>query len=360
MGHYRMPISKSSHPLRTIDSALAGKNNFDALRFLAALGVVFSHAYPVTQGSNAGEVMSLLSDGKYTIGGICVMVFFVISGFLITQSFARCSSAINFMTNRLLRIVPALAVMAILMSFVVGPIVTTLSPEAYWTSHATYRFLGNGLVYTAAQRLPGVFEHLVYPNVVNASIWTLYYEFSCYTFVAAVGLLFRKDWIPAGLMLAFSVASVFMTWISPRLFLVFGAYFLAGSLVFLWRRRIPLDRRWFAIAALTLVVTLLLKQGFDAALLVCGTYCLFWIAFQPALRLHDFARHGDLSYGVYIYAFPIQQLLSPLTMSPAWNFIASTPLILLCAGLSWHFVEKPALSYKQRASSWLSALTARG
>jgi len=105
----------------TLGVALGGKNNFDALRFLAALGVVLSHAYPVTQGSNDREFLMVLSGGQTSLGEVCVMVFFVISGFLITQSFVRSDSAIGYMTNRVLRIVPGLAVMALLVSFGLGP-----------------------------------------------------------------------------------------------------------------------------------------------------------------------------------------------------------------------------------------------
>lgn len=339
----------------TLDSALVGSNNFDALRFLAALGVVLSHAYPVTQGSNAHEFLMLLSGGQTSLGEVCVMVFFVISGFLITRSFARAASLTDYLTSRLLRLVPGLAVMALLTSFVMGPLVTSLTAQTYWSSVATYRFLANGLIYNAAQWLPGVFGQHVFPHVVNASLWTLAYEFSCYTAVATAGLVLRRAWLPAFLLALFTVASVFFTWISPRLFLVFGGYFLAGSLAYLGRRYIPLAGLWFAISLAVLVATLVLQQGFQAASFVFGSYAILWLAMTPVWWLHGFTRHGDFSYGVYIYAFPIQQVLAPVFSSPLANFLATTPLVLLCAVLSWHGVEKPALGYKRWAASWVKA-----
>lgn len=342
-------------PTITLDMALGGKNNFDALRFFAAIGVVLSHAYPVTQGSNDHEVLMVMSGGQASLGAVCVMAFFVISGFLITQSFARSGSLIDYMTNRVLRIVPGLAMMSLLTAFALGPIVTTVSAGEYWSSRATYRFLANGLVYNAAQWLPGVFSQHVYPNVVNASLWTLSYEFSCYPAVATAGLALRRRWGVALLMAVFTVASVFLTWISPRLFLVFGGYFLAGSLAFLGRRRIPLDGRLFVISLAVLVSTLVLKQGFNKALFVFGTYAILWLAMKPTQRLHRFAGHGDFSYGVYIYAFPIQQMLAPAFASPVWNFLASTPLILLCAVLSWYLVEKPSLARKRSVAQWVKS-----
>lgn len=236
--------------------------------------------------------------------------------------------------------------MSLIVCFILGPAVTSLTSEEYWTSAVTYRFLGNSLVYTASQLLPGVFEHNIYPNTVNASIWTLSYEFSCYTLLAAVGFLFRKTWLMAVVMFAFTISSVLFTWISPRLFIELGGYFLAGTLAFVYRRKIPLHGRWFALAIAVLVGTLFFQHGFKLAFYIFGTYAILWIAFCSYLRLHGFARYGDFSYGVYIYAFPIQQALSSITASPLINFIASTPLILLCSALSWHWVEKPVLSYK--------------
>lgn len=343
-------------PISIFDAMLSERNNFDLLRLLAALGVVLSHAYPVTQGSNASEILMVLSGGQSTLGEVCVMAFFVISGFLITQSFARSRSVIDYMSNRVLRIVPGLAVMALLTSCVLGPLVTTLPAETYWTSRATYRFLANGLVYNTAQWLPGVFSQNIYPNVVNASLWTLAYEFSCYTAVASVGLALRRAWLPALLLTLVTVASVFLTWISPRLFLTFGSYFLAGSVAYLARRRIPLDGRLFVFSVVVLAATLISKQGLHEALLFFGSYIILWLAFRPVPSLKGLARQGDFSYGVYIYAFPIQQVLAPVIATPVWNFLLSTPLILLCAVLSWYLVEKPALACKRQAGHWVKGL----
>ena len=183
--------------MHTIDTQSGRSNNFDGLRMLAAVGVVLSHAYPVTQGSNANEIFMRLSGGQTTLGEVCVIVFFVISGFLIAQSFARSGSLTDYLTNRIVRIVPGLVVVTMITAFVVGPLLTSQTSNNYWTQPATYRYLGNILIYPSAQKLPGVFDSNVYQSISNASLWTLCYEFSCYTGLATIGLALKRSWLPA-------------------------------------------------------------------------------------------------------------------------------------------------------------------
>jgi peptidoglycan/LPS O-acetylase OafA/YrhL len=101
------------------------------------------------------------------------------------------------------------------------------------------------------------------------------------------------------------------------------------------------------LCAAWIAVTLVLQRGTFLALLLVWPYLLLWVAFRlPAVRLPGL-RGRDLSYGVYIYAFPIQQALVPWTGTPLNNLLASLPLILLCAALSWHWIERPALARKR-------------
>lgn len=351
-----MPFIKHLKTVITIETVLSNRNNFDALRFLAALGVVLSHAYPVTYGSNAHEFLSVLSGGQTTLGEISVMIFFVISGFLITQSFERSISIIDYIVNRILRIVPGLVVVVMFTGLLLGPMVTTNSTEDYLSNPITYRYLGNALIYNVVQRLPGVFEHNSYPMAVNGSLWTLSYEFTCYTSVATIGLALRKAWLSAVLMLIFTLASIFITWISPKLFVMLAGYFLAGSLFYLLRKHIPLDSRLFFVSLSILGLTLFFKHGFNSTIYLFGTYSIIYLAYLPALHMQDFSRYGDFSYGVYIYAFPIQQVFATYATSPQSNFLASTPLILLCAIFSWYMIEKPALSRKRQTANLIKQL----
>lgn len=340
--------------MKTLDKVLANKNNFDALRLLASVGVVLSHAYPATQGSNKSEFLYVLSGGQSTLGELCVAIFFIISGFLITQSFARSKSLVEYLVNRVVRIFPALLVVTFLTLFVLGPLVTTKTSSEYWSSYTTLRYIGNFLIYPTAQNLPGVFEASVYPYVTNASIWTLSYEFTCYLCVAAFGLTIRKSWRLAAAMLILAGATVFFTYIQPSIFIKFAAYFFSGSVVYIGRKIIVLDFKVFAISTIALGVFIFLHHGFIVAICIFGTYVTIYLAYSKYFPVDGITRYGDFSYGIYLYAWPVQQLLVPIAQTPFFNFLASFPLILLLSVCSWYLVEKPSLLRRKILASYIN------
>ena len=339
--------------MKTIHHVLDDKNNFDAIRLLAAIGVIFSHAYPVTEGSNKKELLYLLSGGQSTLGDLCVAVFFVISGFLITQSFLRAASLIDYFTNRVLRIAPGLFAVSLTICLVLGPIVTHATSRDYWSDYLTVIYIGNALIYPGAQNLPGVFAKNAYPFITNASIWTLSYEFTCYIFVAAICLALRKAWLLSLLVLSIAIATVFYTYISPRIFLKFAGYFLAGSLAYAGRKWIVLDIRLFIASIAMLCLAITLHRGLIPIFFVFGTYSTIYLAYAYCPKGCNIARYGDFSYGVYLYAWPVQQVISPYSSSPFTNFLASTPIILILAVFSWKLVEKPSLAKKKIIANFL-------
>lgn len=341
--------------MKTIHQVLGSKNNFDAIRLLAAIGVILSHAYPVTQGSNKNEFLYVLSGGQSTLGDLCVAIFFVISGFLITQSCLRSASLIDYFTNRVLRIAPGLFVVSLLICGVLGPIVTEAASGDYWSDYLTARYLGNALIYPVAQKLPGVFAERAYPFITNASIWTLSYEFTCYIFVAAICLARRKAWFLSLLMLVIAGATVFYTYISPRIFVKFASYFLAGGVAYAARKWIVLDLRIFIASIAALCLSIALQRGFIPVFCVAGVYATIYLAYAGYSKDWDIARYGDFSYGAYLYAWPVQQLIAPYSASPLANFLASTPIILMCAVCSWKFIEKPSLSMKKIIANFLGS-----
>jgi peptidoglycan/LPS O-acetylase OafA/YrhL len=339
--------------MKTIHQVLGSKNNFDAIRLLAAIGVILSHSYPVTQGSNEREFLYVLSGGQSTLGDLCVAIFFVISGFLITQSFLRSASLIDYFTNRVLRIVPGLFAVSLLICGVLGPIVTDASILDYWSDDLTPRYMGNALIYLMAQELPDVFATRAFPFYTNASIWTLPYEFTCYIFVAAICLALRQAWLLSLLMLGFATAAAFYTDISPPFLMPLASYFLAGCIAYAARKWIVLDLRIFFVSIAALCLSIVLHRGFIPVFCVAGAYATIYLAYAGYSKDWDIARYGDFSYGVYLYAWPVQQLISPYSASPLANFLASTPIIMVCAVCSWKFIEKPSLSMKRIVANFL-------
>ncbi|WP_379137401.1 acyltransferase family protein [Paenibacillus sp. sgz500958] len=337
------------------DLAATRMNNFDFLRFAAASAVIFSHAYPLSWGNDNNEPLFMLSGGQVTIGRIAVAIFFIISGFLITQSYDRSKSFVSFAKARILRIFPGLLFVLLLSAFVLGPLVSSKSVSAYFADPGTMHYLKNIFLHPMIYPLPGVFDTTVYQGAVNGSLWTLEFEFLCYILVAVLGLLrlLRKEIVlifAVGVFLAphlpFLVNRYYFT-TNTSLELI--RYFSMGMLFYSFRKYIPLHKYLAWLSTAMILISLAFPSHFKLVFTVFGTYLIMYLAFKPTVRIRDFAKKGDFSYGIYIYAFPVQQFISycfGTGITPARSMLFSFPLALAFAVLSWHLVERNALKLK--------------
>lgn len=339
---------------RVSDVAVGRVNNFDVIRFIAAVAVIVSHSVPLSEGPGRPEPLWMSTHSQSTLGGVAVAVFFVVSGFLITQSYERTRSAAAFACSRLLRIFPGLAVMIIFTAFVLGPIETSLPLGRYFTDPRTYSYLLTITLHNSASRsLPGVFTSNAFFGVINGSVWTLEAEVLCYVLVGVLGLLgFLRSTVVAALFVV-AIAVPFLrlpiraTWEAD--IELFG-YFAAGMLLYTLRCKTPLIGRFALGGCGLLFLAAVSGFGFRPMVAISGSYIILWVAFTDRLPWSRFARFGDVSYGVYIYAFPIQQAVVHAfggSMDPMANVLIATPLVLACAFASWHLVEKRALRLKK-------------
>jgi peptidoglycan/LPS O-acetylase OafA/YrhL len=309
-------------------------NHFDLARFIAALLVMLTHAFALTPRGPHVEPLVYLSGHRTDLGVVGVAAFFIMSGFLIAGSWERSGRLNDFMRARLLRILPGLA-LALLLCAVVGAFLT-VTPEHYPASAASYVWR-NLLMYRGQADLAGVFASNPYGPVVNGSLWTLRHEFTCYLLIAALGLV-RQLRLPVMLL----IDRINML----RELLPLLAWFMAGACAYAWRAQVVSRALWLALAALTL---LLIVNG--VTLLVIApllAVALIRLLYLPG-PLTGFGRYGDFSYGLYIYAFPVQQLLvwlMPL-QTPLQNFLMALPLTLALAVLSWYLVERRCLRFKK-------------
>ncbi len=329
-------------------------NNFDAMRVFAALLVLLSHSVQVAHGTNDYELLFRLSHGQATFGQLAVAVFFVISGYLITQSYDRSQNAFKFVLARVLRLLPALAIMVLLLAVVAGPLLSTLPVSIYFTSPAVPRFIASNLTLVGyGGRLPGVFESNPAPYAVNAPLWTLGYEGQCYGLILLLGVVgWLNRWTVTALFCSGLAASLF--WPNYTL-ITFGLYFTGGAMMYLWQ---PALRAWVAILCAALLVGTMLTGGFRQTLATAGAYLVVYLAL--AARPIRWPERTDLSYGIYIWAWPVQQCASlALGGAGSWwaNAMISLPIVLGLAWLSWHFVEAPALALKRTltVSRWSAA-----
>ena len=345
-------------------------NNFDFMRLSLAVLVIYSHAFALGLGSEATEPFVRLTHGQVSGGVIAVDAFFIMSGFLIAASAERSRDVGTFLKKRVARIYPAFLVAALLIAFVILP----LSGGEFLYAQPLAR-IGDFLLQTLRLRefsYTGAFAHNPWPDAINGSTWSIQYEFWCYLGVAAllaVGMLRRRSVMLALFLASWIVSILFHTrgWIlggkdlglilgPPQIWARMLPLYLAGVVFYLYRERIPL-RGWIAAAsAIALLGASWFASGWVVLFPFAGTYLLFWFAFAPMLRLHRFGRFGDFSYGTYLYAFPVQQLLMEKfghPVSPALLFVCATPITLMIAVASWYAVERHFLAPVRRKETVL-------
>lgn len=325
-------------------------NNLNLIRMVAATAVLVSHAWPLTMGPSAIE--PLTASVGHSLGRISVYIFFVISGFLITASFERSETLFRFVAARVMRLMPGLIVSLVFVALVLGLLVTQLPAGAYLTSPDTWTFLlSNTLLVSPQYRLPGVFVNNPFP-AVEGSIWTLFYEVACYglVFILGVGAMLRRNrlaiFVCAYATLCAGVLAFGAELLPYKLYrlLLLSLPFVVGMGAWAWRDRLPLSGA-AAIGLWTLAYLLHDTPVAYLAFILALSYATFWLAYVPGGWLRSYNRLGDYSYGMYIYAFPLQGLVVMLFGATSiWLHVAIvTPITLLAAVLSWRLVEEPAL-----------------
>ena len=332
-------------------------NNFDALRLVAAASVIFSHAYLIGEGRQDGEPLMRLTGGQTILGVVGVFVFFTISGFLVTQSFEATGSALRFAAKRALRIYPGLLLCLLLCAFALGPLVSSLAAGQYFQGSGAYLFtLSNFTMLDPTRALPGVwFTKWDAGGVVNGPLWTLPCEVLMYLMVLALGLL-RALVLPVLLGLLFlglggiwfdTASSEYVS--GSALWLL--SFFAAGMILYRLRARGILDGRLALLACAGLALSIPLK-AFILLFPIFGSYLVLYLALARWLPPLPAARFGDLSYGLYIYGWPVEQTLTQLNggaMAPLTLTALALPITAVLAFLSWHLVEKCALRLKPRS-----------
>jgi peptidoglycan/LPS O-acetylase OafA/YrhL len=338
-------------------------NVFDVLRLAAALAVLLSHCYPLTGRDE--PVAGLVGE---TLGDIGVAVFFAISGFLVARSWASQPGLRPFAAKRALRLLPALVICVWLLALVLGPIVTTLSLGDYLTTPQTWIYpLRSSVLITFAGRLPGVYEHNPFANAVDGSLWTLPLEACCYVMVAVLGalaLLHRRALLAAGVVVGLVALSPPVdiashlpggaqdTAAGGNVVIVIHlvVVFLIGSLLYAARDRVRLS--WWVAAALGVLWVVSWKSEWvvvTASLFI--PYAILVVAYRAPRSLNALVRPGDVSYGVYVYAFPVQQTvaLAWKGVGPLGMLLVATPVTYLLGLGSWRLIESRALALKGRA-----------
>jgi peptidoglycan/LPS O-acetylase OafA/YrhL len=344
------------------------RNNFDALRAVAALMVIHGHGWVLAGDAGPG----LWSVPFARVG---LDIFFAISGYLVTGSWERTPRLGAFLAKRALRIFPGLAACVLATILVVGPLATHLPLERYFASGGTWRYLAN-IAFLQELYLPGVFEDLREMGAVNGSLWSLLPEFLCYLTVPLFALLAGsaphgvRPWaLAAGAALCGGLGLyLFEGYQGPALVayhmdlkyaLVEVPFFFVGGLLRLLDARVG-ERLWRAdVSLLFFVANYGVSAWFDWWNVPLEWFTLPYMVIcfgrmsMPVVR--HAGRFGDLSYGLYLYAFPVQQLVLAFMPDDAYPVLTCVALTLPLAFLSWHLVERPALRWTRRGTGRASA-----
>jgi peptidoglycan/LPS O-acetylase OafA/YrhL len=346
---------------------------FDFLRVFLAVSIVACHSYwviaPYSDVGNRRETWFQVQA--------LVPMFFALSGFLITGSAQRLHLR-DFMINRGLRIIPALAVEILGSAFVLGPIFTALPLRQYFASKQTWHYLTN-IVGRINYWLPGVFgEGHLRSNVVNTSLWTIPLEISCYAIMAAL-IIFALIKRPRSIFIV-AILYVFAGLIGQVLLhipatqshiptsmadLIVGRgpplilFFLVGITAYLYRYKIRYSPLLFGLAIIWCVLAAAFAPlkwietpAISALICLPIVYIVAFVGVSNISKLPIYHR-GDYSYGIYLYGYPIQQAIKTLlpAISNPWVLTAiAIPTVSLFAAFSWHCIEKPILKMRKKFS----------
>ena len=351
------------------EAAIDRKNNLNIIRLIASLMVLYMHSFAVSVGSQTEDIFYTLTNHKDLAGGIAVYIFFIISGFLICRSFDRSKSVVKYAKARFLRIWPLLFVVVMALAFILGPIISEYTFYQYFHYGDLRGFLLNWVFISSDTNLPGVFPYH-YIHSINGSLWTLMYEVIWYIIVAITAFLWKKRKAVVVAMYAFLTALYLC--INAGLFTnvpvlstgyalnmsKLGMFFTMGMAYYLYSDKIKLSIKAFIVAFIGLILGILFCN-FIFTFSIFGPYIIFYIAFQKRFIATWYDKIGDLSYGIYIMSFPIQQTLveclgeptygyNTLSMNPYFNMLLTLIIVLPLSFLTWHFIEQPCLKLKNK------------
>ncbi|HAP91234.1 MAG TPA: hypothetical protein DEP82_08465 [Arthrobacter bacterium] len=326
-----------------------GRNSLNAVRLVLAAMVIVSHSWWL--GGYGDEPQ----PGGIKLGSWAVIGFFGISGFLITRSRVHSRSAASYSLARFLRIFPGLAVCMAIVAFIIAPLTAGLTGRRYSVTDALFYFVTNlsaGTPGIAAAGIPGSLDGLPDPRLWNGPLWTLFWEIACYVLVGVVIGIFRVELARIALLCPFIVGSAMAFGVDagwmPRPTpydwpLIPVLTFLAGSLLYLYRDSVPASPASLGVCAV--MVLAIAGLGF-APSLIHLPLCALLLAGSLYLPLASVGSRYDVSYGVYIYGWPVQQFLASMgvhTVVPPWVFAGASLLVVApLAWLSCRYVEGPA------------------
>ena len=346
-------------------------NNFDFIRLVLAMLVIITHTYVNYYGNLNFEPFWIFSHQRISLGNIAVGYFFLISGYMIAQSWFRSGNALSFLYKRALRVYPAFAWVTLVTALLFVPLGNQLyhsSIVAYgkYLHTVDFNYLPQTVIRLKEPFLPASFLKNPMPNEVNYSLWTIQHEFICYLVLMFLGILkiIRFKWIILGVALLSILCLGYFQfgntlWISNKIkpenfSILFGLtlllpFFLAGVCYYHFEKYFPKKKSWAILCLLIMILSARYTNAFLFFQMTLGSYFIFWFAYNKKFTFKWPTHYGDFSYGVYLFGCPIQQVLI-YYFGASLNFYLVLTLsylfVIPFAVFSWFIIEKPFLKLK--------------
>ena len=340
---------------------LERNNCFDFLRLVFACFVVITHSYALA-GINQCDWLCQYTDGQTVLSYLGVRGFFIISGFLIFQSLIRSKTVAIYYWKRLLRLYPGL-IFVITLTILLAPILYPGSIIDYIYEEDVHKYIrDNLLLFQPRDDIAGVFKNNPYRNTINGSLWTLSYEFTMYVLLSFLFVIKYRITVLKyilGTILIFTLIGnlFFQDLVSQyNYFLIFnvqllelGYFFIAGSLL----ASIDISTiRFGKVILLISFISILISfwaGWFNSSKYILLPVFIIILGLQNVPFISNISEKiGDLSYGIYIFSFPVQQTLQHYFQLNYLHLMWSSLLItLIFALISWHLIEAQALKYKK-------------
>lgn len=372
-------------------------NNINIIKFLASILVVYSHSFDLS-GNKMLEPFRLIR-AKTTLGGIAVSIFFVISGFLVVQSLENSKSIEKYIFSKWKRLIPGLFFASIFIVLILGTFYTDKKLLEFIKDKEVLKFIFENISLIKTKYIIGdIFRNNIYPSALNGAWWTLPWQFCCYVililltafdyknskislgiFLVLLGIGIYKPWRISIVLIIYlyflfmyflkgfdknykiniyrnkkyflfiQLSSMFLYLLTNNLGIKVISMFLAGSLFYIYRNSITLSKSRLIISVLILLLSLSNKYFLTISEVLFGSYIILYLSYGVRIKISKFGKKGDLSYGIYLYHFFIQQLIVSEFKNeilPLKLFILSFVFSYLLSLLSWNILEKKLLNYK--------------
>ena len=319
--------------------------------------VIVGHAYVLLAQPGIPIVFQV------SVSTYAVEIFFALSGFLVVKSWVSDPHMGRFLLKRAIRIIPGLIGVVLFTTLILGPIFTNLSLSEYF-SHSLFQLYFLNIFFYVIYGLPGVFTENIYPNAVNGSLWSLPAEVSMYLLVLLSGVIFRLTFkvtwtLLTVLALAVNFGTFVLQWTIFDGVIVYATdmravaqvspYFMVGGCLFLFKKWMPFRPSYTLVAVIVAYLLTLTGWPVQIFLIVLTSYWIISFGSYSVPVLRDFGRFGDLSYGVYLYGFPVAQWFSLVfgnSISVHAHIVLTLAVTFVLAFVSWHFIENRALNLK--------------